>query len=145
MPLLDQLFAGGIGTAFKDIVGTFKLSPEDKAKFQAAIDENQTQVQLAQIALETKAQDAVTTETAAALDAYKAEQTTDDGYTKHWRPTFGYMVELLILWNYAIVPLLGRTPVVIPDRLFEMFGALLLVAIGGRSFEKIFSPAQGKQ
>jgi Holin of 3TMs, for gene-transfer release len=136
--ILDQLIGGNLGQVFKDVVSQFHLSPEDKAKMQAAIDENQKEIQLAQLALETKAQEQVSAETTAALDAYKAEQTTDDGYTKHWRPTFGYMVTLLLFWNYAIVPLFGRTPVTIPDRLFEMFGALLLVAIGGRSFEKIF-------
>lgn len=144
MPLLDQILGGNIGQLFKDVVGTFKLSPEDKAKFQAAIDENQTQITLKQMDMEKAAAQAVSDETKASLAAYQAEQTQDDGFTKHWRPTFGYMVTLLLFWNYAIVPLLGKPPVTIPDRLFEMFGALLLVAIGGRSFEKIFAPGQGK-
>jgi len=39
MPLLDQIIGGGVGQLFKDVVGTFKLSAEDKAKFQATIDE----------------------------------------------------------------------------------------------------------
>jgi hypothetical protein len=144
LPLLDQLLGGNLLQTVKGFIDSFHLSPEDKAKFQAQIDANATQLQLAQLNLEAKAQEQVSAETTAALEAYKAEQTTDDGYTKHWRPTFGYMVTLLLFWNYAIVPLFERTPVVIPDRLFEMFGALLLVAIGGRSFEKIFPPGQGK-
>lgn len=144
MPILDNILGGNVLGFVNGLIDKFKLSPEDKAKFQAAIDANQTQIQLAQIELEKNAQSQVSAETTAALAAYQAEQTTDDGYTKHWRPTFGYMVTLLLFWNYAIVPLFGRTPVVIPDRLFEMFGALLLVAIGGRSFEKIFAPGQGK-
>lgn len=144
MPLLDSILGGNVLGFVNNLIGQFHLSPEDKAKLQAAIDANQTAIQLAQIDLEKNAQQAVSTETDEAIKAYAAEQTTDDGYTKHWRPTFGYMVTLLLFWNYAIVPLFGRTPVAIPDRLFEMFGALLLVAIGGRTFEKIFPPSQGK-
>lgn len=141
---VTNLLGGSLLDKVNGLIGQFHLSAEDKAKFQAALADNQKEIQLAQLDIEAKAQAQISAETTAALDAYKAEQTTDDGYTKHWRPTFGYMVTLLLFWNYAIVPLFGRTPVVIPDRLFEMFGALLLVAIGGRTFEKIFPPDQGK-
>jgi Holin of 3TMs, for gene-transfer release len=144
VPILDQLFAGGLKDLFDSVVGQFHLSKEDQAKFQAAIDENKKEIELAQIELEVKLQDALSSETKAALDAYKAEQTGDDKYTKRWRPTFGYTVTFLIFWNYAIVPLFNRPPVILPDRLLEMFGALLLVAIGGRSFEKIFGNGSGK-
>lgn len=138
MPILEEILGGGVDKLFKDVVGEFHLSKEDQAKFQQAIDDNATAIKAKQLDLQGKLDATISAETTAALDAYKAEQTSDDGYTKHWRPTFGYMVILLLFWNYAIVPMLGKPPVILPDRLFEMFGALLLVAIGGRTFEKIF-------
>lgn len=141
---VTNLLGGTLLDKVNGLIGQFHLSAEDKAKFQQALADNQQQLALAQLDLEKNAQQAIATETDEAIKAYAAEQTTDDGYTKHWRPTFGYMVTFLLFWNYAIVPLFGRTPVQIPDRLFEMFGALLLVAIGGRTFEKIFPPGQGK-
>lgn len=144
MSFLQNALGSNLGQVFKDVVGEFHLSAEDKAKFQQAIADNSKEIELAQIELESKVQDGVSSEVKAAISAYQAEQTGDDGYTKHWRPTFGYMVILLLFWNYAIVPLLGKQPVVLPTQLFEMFGALLLVAIGGRSFEKIFGNGNGK-
>lgn len=138
MGILQDAIGSNLAEVFKSVVGEFHLSKEDQAKFQQAIDENKKEIDLAQIELESKVQDGISSEVKASIAAYQAEQTGDDGYTKHWRPTFGYMVILLLFWNYAIVPLLGKQPVVLPTQLFEMFGALLLVAIGGRSFEKIF-------
>jgi hypothetical protein len=138
MPLLEQLAGANLGQLFKDVVGEFHLSKEDQAKFQQAIDDNATLIKSKQIELQGKLDASISAETTAALEAYKAEQTGDDKYTKRWRPTFGYAVTLLIFWNYAIVPLFGKPPVILPDRLLEMFAALLLVAIGGRSLEKIF-------
>jgi len=140
---LNTILGSSLGKLFKDAVGAFKADPTVKAQLEAAIEENKDLLAQKQIELQGKLADAISAETVAAIDAYKAEQTGDDKFTKHWRPTFGYMVTLLLFWNFAIVPLFGRPPVVIPDRVFEMFGALLLVAIGGRSFEKIFAARAG--
>ncbi len=117
---LNTILGSSLGKLFKDAVGAFKADPTVKAQLEAAIEENKDLLAQKQIELQGKLADAISAETVAAIDAYKAEQTGDDKFTKHWRP-----------------------PVVIPDRVFEMFGALLLVAIGGRSFEKIFAARAG--
>jgi holin (3TMs family) len=135
---LASILGKSLGETFKDAVGAFKADPTVKLQLEAAVEQNKAIIEQKQIDLQAKIADALSSEVNSALAAYKAEQTGDDKYTKRWRPTFGYMVTILLFWNFAIAPLFGRTPVIIPDRLFQMFGALLLVAIGGRTFEKIF-------
>ena len=144
MPLLDQLFSGGIGQAFKDIVGTFKLSPEDKAKFQAAIDENQKEIQLAQIALEAKAQDTVAREVEAASSNIRAEAASGDKYTSRARPSFLYVMLGILSANYVLFPLVGKTSLVFPDALFWLFGSCMLGYTGARTWEKYSILGQGK-
>ncbi|SRR6266849_1506964 len=144
MPLLDQLFSGGIGQAFKDIVGTFKLSPEDKAKFQAAIDENQKEIQLAQIALEAKAQDTVAREVEAASGNIRAEAATGDKFTSRARPSFLYIMQGILVCNYVVFPLLGKAALAFPDAIFWLFGSCMLGYTGARTWEKFSILGQGK-
>jgi hypothetical protein len=144
MPLLDQLLGGGVGQLFKDVVGTFKLSPEDKAKFQASIDENQTQVQLAQLTLEGKAQDALAREVEAASANIRAEATSGDKFTSRARPSFVYVMLAIMAANYVVFPLSGKTPLVYPDALFWLFGSCMLGYTGARTWEKVNITGQGK-
>jgi len=144
MPLLDQLLGGGIGQVFKDVVGTFKLSPEDKAKFQATIDENQTQIQLAQIALESKAQDTLARETEAASANIRADAASGDKYTSRARPSFIYVMLGLLVCNYIAFPLLGKAALAYPDALFWLFGSCMLGYTGARTWEKYSILGQGK-
>ncbi len=144
MPLLDQLFSGGIGQTFKDIVGTFKLSPEDKAKFQAAIDENQKEIQLAQIALEAKAQDTVAREVEAASGNIRAEAATGDKFTSRARPSFLYIMQGILVCNYVVFPLLGKAALAFPDAIFWLFGSCMLGYTGARTWEKFSILGQGK-
>jgi hypothetical protein len=144
MPLLDQLLGGGVGQLFKDVVGTFKLSPEDKSKFQAAIDENQTQVQLAQLALEGKAQDELAREVEAASANIRSEAASGDKFTSRARPSFIYVMLGIMAANYVVFPLSGNPPLVFPDALFWLFGSCMLGYTGARSWEKYAALGQGK-
>src|SRR5216684_5921589 len=144
MPLLDQLFSGGIGQAFKDVVGTFHLSPEDKAKFQAAVDENQKEIQLAQLALESKAQETLARETEAASSNIRAEAASGDKYTSRARPSFLYVMLGILSANYVVFPLVGKASLVFPDALFWLFGSCMLGYTGARTWEKYSILGQGK-
>src|SRR6266851_9301109 len=135
MPLLDQLFSGGFGQIFKDVVGTFKLSPEDKAKFQAAIDANQKEIQLAQIALESKAQETLARETEAASANIRADAATGDKFTSRARPSFIYVMLGILVANYVVFPILARPAIAFPDALFWLFGSCMLGYTGARSWE----------
>lgn len=144
MPLLDTILGGNLGQVFKDVVGTFKLSPEDKAKFQAAVDENATQVQLAQINLQAKAEDTLASEVQAASANIRADAATGDKYTSRARPSVIYVVLGILTANYVLFPVLGKPPLAFPDPLFWLFGSCVLGYTGARSWDKFTVFGQGK-
>lgn len=149
MPLLDTILGGNLGQVFKDVVGTFKLSPEDKAKFQAAVDENQKEIALAQINLEAKADDTLAREVEAAGANIRADAASGDKYTSRARPSVIYVVLGILIANYVLFPILGKPPLTFPDPLFWLFGSCVLGYTGARSWDKftVFStgkPSDGK-
>lgn len=143
MSILDTILGSNLGQVFKDVVGQFHLSPEDKAKMQAAIDANQTQIQLAQIALESKAQDALAREVEAASANIRAEAGTGDKYTSRARPSFIYVMLGILVANFVVFPLTGKTAIAFPDALFWLFGSCMLGYTGARTWEKV-AVGQGK-
>ncbi len=121
---------GGIGQAIKDIIGTFKLNPEIQAQLTKEIEDHKFELAKIDAELEEKLQD-----TAAAN--IQSEEKSGDKYTSRARPTFMYICELLILWNYAIVPLFKSHPVELPEPLFWLFGSAILGYTGARTWEKV--------
>lgn len=144
MPLLDQILGGGVGQLFKDVVGTFRLSPEDKAKMQAAIDDNQKEIALAQLTLQSKAEDTIAREVEAASANIRAEAATGDKFTSRARPSFIYVMLAILSANYVAFPLLGKAALTFPDALFWLFGSCMLGYTGARSWEKYAALGQGK-
>ena len=130
MALIDTILGGGVGKLIKDIVGTFKLSPEAKLEFDKELAENEFKLKQMDAELESKLAD-----TASAN--IRAESGSTDKYTSRARPTFLYIVEFILLWNYVAVPLFKQTPVILPEPLFWLFGSVMLGYVGARSWEKI--------
>lgn len=145
MPLLDQILGGNLGQLFNSIVGQFHLSAEDKAKFQAAIDANQTQLALAQLDLQKKAEDTLQAEVEAAGANIRAEAGSGDKYTSRARPSVIYVVLGILTANYVVFPILGKPPLAFPDPLFWLFGSCVLGYTGARSWDKFTVFGQGKQ
>ncbi len=144
MPLLDQILGGGVGQFVSGLIDKFHMSPEDKAKFQAAIDANQKEIQLAQIALESKAQDTLARETEAASANIRADAATGDKFTSRARPSFIYVMLGILVANYVVFPILARPAIAFPDALFWLFGSCMLGYTGARSWEKYAAFGQGK-
>ncbi len=144
MGLLQNILGGNLVDSVKGIIGEFHLSAEDKAKFQAAIDENQKEIQLAQIALEAKAQDELAREVEAASANIRAETASGDKYTSRARPSFLYVMLGILAFNYVAFPLVGKPPLVFPDALFWLFGSCMLGYTGARSWEKYTILGQSK-
>lgn len=144
MPLLDTILGGNLGQMFKDVVGTFHLSPEDKAKFQATIDANQTQLALAQLDLQKKAEDTMQAEVTAASANIRADAASGDKYTSRARPSFIYVSLFILIANYIVFPLLGKPALTFPDALFWLFGSCVLGYTGARSWDKFTIMGQGK-
>lgn len=74
----------------------------------------------------------------AAQETFRAIIQSGDKFTRRWRPTFGYSCTGVIVNAYGIYPWFHDGKVIeIPDMLLHLFGALLLVAVGSRTWEKV--------
>jgi hypothetical protein len=137
MPLLDQFLGGNIGKIFTDVVGQFHESAEDKAKFQAAIDANAAILQQKQIELQEQAQQEMAREVEAASANIRADAASGDKYTSRARPSFIYLMLLVLTANYVVFPLIGKPALEFPDALFWLFGSTMLGYTGARTWEKV--------
>jgi len=129
---IGDILGGGLGKLVKDVVGTFKLSPEAKLEFEKQLAENDYKLKEMEATLESKLVDV-------AGQNIRAEATSGDRYTSRARPTFLYIVNLIILWNYVVVPLFRQMPVELPEPLFWLFGSVMLGYTGARTWEKVYS------
>jgi hypothetical protein len=126
-----------IGDMFSKIVGTFRLSPEKAAEMQSLKETHAADLAKLQLQMEAQAQDAVTREVEAASANIRAEATNGDKFTSRARPLFLYIVNAILVWNYIVVPTMGKVPIAFPDPLFWLFGSVMLGYVGARSWEKI--------
>jgi Holin of 3TMs, for gene-transfer release len=143
MPLLETILGSNLGQMVKDVVGTFHLDPEKKAEFQAAVDANANAIALKQLDLQSKAEDELASEVEAASANIRAEAATGNTYTRSARPSFIYVMLVILLFNYIVVPFTHHTPVAFPDALFWLFGSCMLGYTGARTWEKV-APRAGK-
>lgn len=58
-------------------------------------------------------------------------------FTKLARPLFLYTSIFLMVWNYVVLPLLGRPPVEYPEALFVFLGTGVVGYTAARSWEKV--------
>lgn len=142
--LLSNIVGGTLLSQVKGLIDEFHTSPEIKAQLQAAVDANQTQIQLAQIALESKLQDTLARETEAASANIRAEAASGDKFTSRARPSVIYVVLVILSANYIVFPLVGKTALAFPDALFWLFGSVVLGYTGARSWDKFTILGQGK-
>jgi hypothetical protein len=137
---LSTIFGGNLGQMFKDIVGTFKLSPEKKAEFQAIVDANAFALQAKEAEYQTKLLEVQSKEIETASANIRAEASSGDKFTSRARPSFMYMMIVIMGCNYIVFPLIGRPPILFPEPLFWLFGSAILGYTGARSWEKIGLP-----
>jgi hypothetical protein len=135
--LTKLLGVNDIGDLFSKIVGTFKLSPDKAAELQSLKETHAADLAKLQLQMEAQAQDAISREVEAASANIRAEATNGDKFTSRARPLFLYVCNVILVWNYIVVPTMGRTPIQFPDPLFWLFGSVMLGYVGARSWEKI--------
>ena len=137
MPLsITDILGGSAVSAVKGMIEEWHLSPEQKAQFQAAIDANKTTIDAKQIEYQEKLEDSYQKELDTASANIRAEMLTGDKYTVRARPSYIYTVLVILLGNFLVFPLLGRSPVTFPDNLYWLFGACILGYTGARSWDK---------
>lgn len=101
---LADIVGGGLGSLVKDVVGTFKLDPETKAKLDAAMDERADAIKLKEIELQEKIQEAANAEVVAQIAVNEADA-KGNLYQSSWRPTIGYICGLGLLYQFLGQPL----------------------------------------
>lgn len=137
MGALVSALGSAIGPVFDGltkVIGEFHMSPEEKAQAQQAIADAQAKAVQA-------AQDANIQLNTIAGQNIRAEETADDNFTKRARPAVIWMGNLLIFWNYGLVPALllhwHATPVVMPDAFWWTWGTVVTGYVFSRGAEKI--------
>jgi hypothetical protein len=142
---IADLFGGSLTKGVGEIISKFKVDPTVKAQLEAAVQENAHELALKEAELNAKLLDLQGRELDIAGQNIRAETQSEDNYTKRARPTFLYIMELILVWNYIAVPLLGKVPIEFPEALFWMFGSCMLGYTGARTWEKFAGAPKAKQ
>jgi hypothetical protein len=143
MPLIEQLLGSSLIDSVKGIISEFHVDPTVKAQMLAAADANGKEIELKQIELEEKAQDELAAEINAASANIRAEASNGDKYTSRARPSFIYVMLLLLIFNYGVIPFTHGKPLEWPDPLFWLFGSAMLGYTGARTWEKVAKTGNG--
>ena len=146
-PILAKLFGdgvSGVGDAFAKIVGCFKLSPEKQAELMQLKEQNAQSLAVMDEQLKAKSMEYDQAVIAAASANIQAEARSGDKYTSRARPTFMYIVEFILAFNYIGIPLakiFGSTldPIALPGNLLTLFGVCVTGYVGARSLDKLLS------
>ncbi|MCI0352575.1 MAG: holin family protein [Acidobacteriales bacterium] len=134
---LTDILGGSLLDGVKGIIGQFKLSPEKKAELQATVEAHAHELAVKQAELEARIAEFQAREIEAASANIRAEAASGDKFTSRARPTFLYISNVILLFNYILFPLLQRPPLDFPEPLFWLFGSVMLGYTGARSWEKL--------
>jgi hypothetical protein len=134
MALFDSLIKPALDSVTA-LIGDFHMSPEDKAKAQQAIADAAYKAQQAALDYDTKMNEI-------AGQNIRAEESSGDKFTARARPSFMYVVILVLAFNYMALPLMqvfGSKvgPIELPADLLTLFGVCITGYVVSRSAEKI--------
>ena len=142
---IATILGSGLGQLIKDVVGSFKLSPERQAELQQVIDQNAHEIQMKEYELQVRAMDAESKAIEAASANIRAEAQSGDKWTSRARPTFLYLFYIILAFNFILVPIAQMIkgmsfenlhPIEFPEIMWEVFVAGYLGYTGLRSWEK---------
>lgn len=147
MSVLETIFGGGVGKLIKDVVGTFKLSPEAKIEFEREMLVREHELALKDKELEAKLLDAQTREVEAASKTIQIEAQSQSWLPRNVRPL------LLLIWGVTItanvlIPLIARfwrpeiQPLSLDEWMYVMTGIGYTGYTGFRAFEKKWGKAE---
>lgn len=139
--------AGGVVKAIGDVIDKFVETADEKR----AADMVKAKLRMQEMTLQHEFELAVREHdievTKVAGENIRAETMSGDKFTSRARPLFLYICNFILLWNYVVVPLLGRTPIEFPEPMFWLFGSVMLGYVGARTWEKaqIFGKASASE
>lgn len=134
MGKLADIFGGNITEGVAKIISLFHVDPSLAAANAEKLAEIQAEIVSKQV-------DAAKAEVEAAARNIQADAASGDKFTQRARPSFMYIIELILFWNYIVAPLLGRQVLSLPDPLFWLFGSAILGYTGARSWDKFMNAA----
>jgi hypothetical protein len=133
---VQDVLGGTFLDAVKGIISQFHMSPEDKAKLQAQIEEQKDLFTERQNDYNVRLNDI------AGQNIRTEEQ--EGSYTRNARPSVIWVGLAVIVWNYAAVPLLGHskpfwgmTPVEFPSYFWEAWGVICTGYVFNRTVDKV--------
>lgn len=133
MAIFDELVKPALDSV-TTLIGQFHMSPEEKAQAQQAVADATAKAQTAANDYDTKLNDI-------AGQNIRTEEGSNDHFTTRARPAVIWMGNLLIFWNYALVPVFGAgwhlAPAAIPDAFWWTWGTVVTGYVFSRSAEKI--------
>ncbi len=133
MAIFDSLIKPALDSVTA-LISQFHLSPEDKLKADQAIADAAQKAQ-------QQSQDFDVQLNAIAGQNIRAEAESKDNFTVRARPSVIWMGNLLILWNYALVPVIGAHwhlgSLPIPDPFWWTWGTVVTGYVFSRGAEKI--------
>lgn len=140
-PWLSQLLGGGLGSLFKDIVGTFKADPNKVLEFQELIAANDQAIRTKEMDLAAKAADVEIQLNQTAGENIRAEAATNSKFVSWARPSVIWMGNLVVTWNYALMPFIGLkwhlVPINLPDTFWYTWGACVLGYVAARTGQEL--------
>lgn len=142
MSILTTILTGGLGQLVKDIVGTFKLTPEQKNELDKIIESNAHAIQMKEYELQVKAMEAESAVVNAQKDIIVAEMQQTDWFTKRARPSIVYAGLIFIFLVHVILPYISfftksTVPSIeMPTDFWYVWGAVCSVWFVGRTMER---------
>ena len=145
MSIFAEMIGGGLGKLIKDVVGTFKLTPEKKAELEQLLEAHAHEIQLKEYELTVKSMEAESKALEIAGQNIRAEAQSGDKYVSRARPTFMYVFYCILVFNFLILPIVqmfkgigleNLKPIEFPEIMWEVFVAGFLGYVGARSFER---------
>lgn len=135
MGILDSIVSSGVGSIIKgaaDIVDRFVTTSDEKIKAMQALRE-----------IEQKEAAALLAATSAVISE---EAKSEDPWVRRARPTFLYIIYIVIAFNFIFIPILGMgasiwgktpfVPIALPEDLYWLFGSGYLGYAGARTWDK---------
>lgn len=141
---LASMLSGNVADSVTKIVGLFKVPPEQ-------VEEHAFELQKIQADLVGKAMENAQAEIEAASANIQAEEKSGDAYTERARPTFLYLVYIILAFNFLVVPIyqivnhLALSLIVLPHELYWLFGSGYLGYVGASHWSDFMNaPGESK-
>lgn len=136
MSVIGDVFGvGGLSNLAQTIIEKFVPDPQAKAAALQHLQDNQIEIVKMQDDIETKLNDI-------AGQNIRADAASGDKYTERARPTFMYIVEFILAFNYIAIPGIqiatGKViaPFNLPPDLLTLFGVCVTGYVMARSVDK---------